>query len=100
MEVQENNMDELNQAFIEYVNEFKKISTKEKRQELISSIKDFIAAIELLARNDGIKLHYLQKIEVDDLNKEKVSEDDFLEALIVYIEVAKNMLGEYLNSKE
>lgn len=92
-------MEELNIAFEEYMNEFKKLPTNEKRTEIITSIKEIIVAFEQLAAIDGIKLSYLKSREIADLKQDNVSEDDFLEAELVYIEVAKNIIGEYLNSK-
>lgn len=92
-------MEELNKAFNEYMNEFKKLNTNDKRREIVTSIKELIVAFDKLAQADNIELHYLRSSEVNDLKKENVTEDDFLEAELVYIEVAKNMIGEYLEYK-
>jgi len=92
-------MSELNESFNEYINELKKLPTEEKRNELIDSIKELIAGFEFLADRDNVKLHYLKNKEILDLNKEFVSEDDFIEAAIVYVEVAKNIIGEYLGKE-
>lgn len=92
-------MNELNVSFNEYINELKKLPIEEKREELIASIKELIAGFEYLAEQDNIKLHYLKSKEVLDLNNEFVSEDDFIEAAIVYVEVAKNIIGEYLGKE-
>ena len=92
-------MEELNKAFNEYMQEFKKLDTKDKRREVVTSIKELIVAFDKLVQADNIELHYLRSPEVQDLKKENVSEDDFLEAELVYIEVAKNMIGEYLEYK-
>lgn len=92
-------MEELDIAFDNYMNEFKKLTTKEKREEVIYSIKELIAGLEYLATQEQIKLHCIKSKEILDLNNEEVSEDDFIEAALVYIEVAKNMIGEYLQHK-
>lgn len=92
-------MNELNESFNDYINELKKLSTKEKRIELIDSIKELIAGFEFLAERDNLKLHYLKNKEILDLNNEFVSEDDFIEAAVVYVEVAKNLIGEYLGKE-
>ena len=91
-------MDEINSAFNEYVEDFKKLSTMEKRDEVLRSIKEFIAAIEQFADVDNVPLEYLRNREILDL-KTSDTEDDFLEAEIVYIENAKNLIGQYLDSK-
>lgn len=92
-------MEELNALFNDYMNEFKKKDTKEKRNEIINNIKEIIVAFEQLALQDNIKLHFLKNNEINDLNKQFVSEDDFLEAELVYLEVAKNIIGQYLDEK-
>lgn len=88
-------MNELNESFNNYINEYKKLPTNEKRNELIDSIKEIIVTFEYLAKEENIDIHYLKNKEILDLNKDTVSEDDFLEAAIVYVEVAKNIIGEY-----
>ena len=89
-------MEELNISFQKYMDEFKKISTIEKRNEIIGSIKELIAIFEQIAKKDNIELHYIKNNEIKDLKQDQVSEDDFLEAELVYLEVAKNMIGEYI----
>lgn len=92
-------MEELNNSFENYIEEFKKLSVKDKREEVINSVKEIIAVFDKIARDDNIVLNFLKALEIDDLNKDKVSEDDYLEGLIVYIEAAKNMIGQYLYEK-
>ena len=92
-------MEELNNLFQEYMDEFKKMSTLDKRNEIIDSIRELIIVFEQLAIKDGIELNYLKNREINDLKNRVVSEDDFLEAELVYLEVAKNLIGEYLIRK-
>lgn len=91
-------MNDLNQAFNNYVEEFKKLTTEEKREEILKSIKELIAIFEKLAALDNISFEYLKNKEILDI-KVSNSEDDFLEAEIVYIENAKNLIGQYLDKK-
>ena len=93
-------MDELNIAFNNYIEEVKKLDTVGKRDELINSIKQLIAIFESFAKDDKIELNFLKNREILDLNSNPVSEDDFIEAALVYLEVAKNIIGEYLLNKE
>ncbi len=92
-------MEELNLAFNNYIEEVKKLDTTRKRNELINSIKQLIAVFESMAADDRIELHFLKNREILDLSNNPVSEDDFIEAALVYLEVAKNMIGEYLEKK-
>lgn len=93
-------MEELKKLFEDYMTEFKKLDTKQKRNEIIESIQSFMAVFDQLAKLDNIKLEYLSNREIMDLDKEFVSEDDFLEAELVYLEAAKNIVGQYLEAKE
>lgn len=93
-------MNELNDAFNAYIEEVKKLGTNEKRKELYDSIFELARAIQSLAQAEGIQLHYLQNREIEDLYQENVSEDDYLEAMLVYIEIIKNIFGEYLLLKQ
>ena len=92
-------MEELNIAFNNYIEEVKKLDTTGKRNELINSIKQLIAVFESFADSDKIELNFLKNREILDLRNNPVSEDDFLEASLVYLEVAKNIIGEYLYQK-
>ena len=93
-------MEELNLAFNNYIEEVKKLDTAGKRDELIYSIKKLIAIFESFAKEDNIEINFLKSREILDLNNTTVSEDDFIEAALVYLEVAKNIIGEYLLKKE
>ena len=91
-------MEELNRAFNEYINEFKNLTTIEKRNEVLNSIKEMIVIFEKLAEIDNIKLEYLKTNEILEYQKSE-NEDEFLEAELIYIENAKNLIGQYLDKK-
>lgn len=91
-------MDETNQAFKEYMEEFKKLSIQEKRDEIMKAIKELIAIFQSFANMDNINLEFLKSKEILDIDKSD-TEDDFLEAELVYIENAKNIIGQYLDKK-
>ena len=89
-------MDNTNELFNDYVEDFKKFSKEDKYNEIIESLKELIASVTLISTLDGIDIPLLQSREVTDLNKETTTDDDYLEAIFVYSEVAKAQLGEYL----
>lgn len=93
-------MNEINETFNNYMNEVKKLDTNGKRKELYDSLMNLGNSIVELAKMEGIELHYLQNREIDDLYNENLSEDDYLEAMLVYFEMIKNMVGEYLLAKQ
>lgn len=89
-------MSEMEFAFKEYVDAFKQMETTDKRKEIIRSINEITAMFDILANECGVQLSYLKSNEVSDLKDGYESEDDYLEALLVYIENAKSVLGQYL----
>lgn len=93
-------MEEKNRIFKEYIEAFKELDTDRKREEFIKSLKDFIVIFDSLAQQDNIKIEYMHSNEILDLQKENLSEDDFIEASVVYLEIAKDVIGQYLMQKE
>ena len=89
-------MDAINESFNEYVEEFKKLNTMEKANELNDSIKELLTFVDLLATKQGINLNYLTSGEINDLYKENTLIDDYLEAMLVYIENIKNNLSQII----
>lgn len=92
-------MDEFNLAFQEYIEAFKKLENNEKRLEIIESIKETTALINLIAEKENKQITFLKSKEISELNNGLESEADFLEALLVYVENFKNLLGQYLIDK-
>jgi len=93
-------MEEKNRVFKEYIEAFKELDTDRKREEFIKSLKDFIVIFDSLAQQDNIKIEYMHSNEILDLQKENLSEADFIEASVVYLEIAKDIIGQYLMQKE
>lgn len=89
-------MDELNNSFKEYLDAFKQMTIPDKRQGIIRAINEITAIFETLASESNIQVSYLKSREILELKEGQESEDDYLEALLVYIENAKSVLGEYL----
>lgn len=91
-------MSEVEVSFKEYVDAFKQMETIDKRKEIIRNINEITAMFDILATESNIKLSYLKSNEISDLKDGYESEDDYLEALLVYIENAKSIMGQYLAS--
>lgn len=89
--------DELNVAFKDYVDKLKDLPVADKRVEIMASLKELNGIIEALAEVKGVELINLKSKEILDFNNGLESEDDFLEALFVYVENLKNLLGQYFS---
>lgn len=92
-------MNELNTEFNNYIEKFKQLDTNSKREEFIRLLKEFVVMLNVVATNEGIKTDFLKSNEILDLKKDDVSEDDFIEASLVYLENAKNIIGEFIDKK-
>lgn len=92
-------MEDANTLFTEYMDAFKELDISEKRIEIINSIKEVSALMVKLADDDGISLNYLNSKEILNFKNGREIEEEFLEALLVYIENFKEMLGQYLLNK-
>lgn len=89
-------MNEVELAFKEYVEAFKQMETSDKRKEIIRNINEITAMFDMIAEKASIQVSYLKSNEISELRDGTESEDDYLEALLVYIENAKSVLGECL----
>lgn len=87
-----------NEEFNKYVNSFKKLSTGRKKEETIKQMKEMLAFIWLLKEKTGIPFSVLYNREIIDAKDKTVSEDDFVEAVFVYIHIIKEAFAEYVDS--
>lgn len=92
-------MEDANTLFSEYMEAFKELDISEKRVEIINSIKEISALMVKLANDEGMNLKYLNSKEILNFKNGNETEDEYLEALIVYIENFKEMLGQFLTNK-
>ena len=90
-------MEELNIEFNNYINEYKKLDLESKRDEFLNELKDYVASLTVIANANNIPVNYLKNKEILDLKREIVSEDDFLEAAMVYLENSKEIVGQILD---
>ena len=86
--------------FTDVIESYKKLSIADKRREIVSELKLMIAIFEKLCEDNNIRYREIKSKEILDLNDGKELEADYLEAIFVYIEYLKEVLGSYLESKE
>jgi len=88
-------MDDLEVAFKEYASAFKQMEIPDKRKEIIRNINEISAVFDMLATESNIQLSYLRSNDISELKDGYESEDDYLNALLVYVENAKTLIGQY-----
>ena len=85
-------------SFNQYVNAYKKLPLQKKKEMVNEETKKLIAFIEKINADMGIKGQTLFNREILDLNSDNVSDDDFVEAMFVYIYSIREALSIYFNT--
>lgn len=91
---------ESNKQFDECVEKFKLLELKDKRKICENDLKEIMAVLQQLNEVNNKKIKVLFNREITDMNKEECSEDDFVEAMFVYINSIKELLASYIDVKE
>ena len=82
--------------FNEYIEAFKKLPLKKKQDLTIKEIIELFAFINKLQNDLNLNNNVLYNKEIEDLNNETATEDDFVEAVYVYIYSLKEYLADYI----
>ncbi len=84
-------------SFGELMENFKNLSTEDKRIENINNLKFIITFLDEACTKKNISYRKIKSNEIFDLDNGKEVEDDYLEALFVYTSLLKEMVGAYLD---
>lgn len=84
-----------NKEFNNLVEAYKKLSTKEKQDEIIKLFKENIAIWEKLNNDINNNHNLLLNREIIDINKENFTLDDFLEAIFVYLHMLSDSTASF-----
>lgn len=87
-----------NKDFNEYVELFKKLPLQNKKEKVNEEIKKLIAFVEKAKTDLKIDSQMLYNREILDLNSDNISDEDFVEAMFVYIYVLQESMGKYFNT--
>ncbi len=87
----------MKEDFNEYMEFFKSQSLKEKQNIVIEQLKLLMGLTNNMCKELDVNNEMLLNKEVTDLNKDNYTEDDFAEALIVYINSIQNSLCDFSN---
>lgn len=81
--------------FEEYIEFFKTQSLREKQDIIIEQLKMLSIFTNNMCKELNVNNELLLSRELVDLNKENYTEDDFAEAIIVYINSIQNSLCDF-----
>lgn len=82
--------------FNELVSNFKKLSIIEKQRVTISEIKSLIATLSILNSQNNSHFKMLFNREIIDINEDNYDDDDFVEAIYVYLYSIKEALADLI----
>lgn len=85
------------EKFDKLVDEFKKLSLMEKKNIVNEETKKLLAFIQKVKTDVEAKETILFNREILDLNSNNVSDEDFVEAMFVYIYSIREAVSEYFN---
>ena len=83
-----------------FVESYKKLSLVDKKIALEKEIKETLALLEKLHENLGKENTILLNKEILDIKDGVSSEEDFVEAMFVYILMIQESLASYVDIKE
>ncbi|MBE6138386.1 MAG: hypothetical protein E7173_01405 [Firmicutes bacterium] len=86
-----------NEKFDQYIEAYKTLPLQEKKKMVNEEVKKLLAFIDKAKRDLNITDDILFNREILDLNNEFVSDDDFVEAMFVYVHAIQESLGKYFN---
>ena len=87
-----------NETFNEYIEAYKKLPFQKKKQMANEEVKKLLAFIEKANNDLNLNDTILFNREILDLNSDNVSDDDFVEAMFVYIYSIREALSIYFNT--
>ena len=89
-----------NSQFNDLVDKYKNLNIKDKHKQVIKLLKEDISIMKSILGEKGIKTEMLYNREILDLNSINYTEDDFAEAVFVYVYCFREMLADYIEYSE
>ena len=85
-------MNDNQELFTKYMEEFKKLDSKTKKSELLEKVKALYTYINVYATSNDINYVPIKSGEINDLT-DNPTDDDYVEAIMVYIQNIEELLG-------
>ena len=89
-------VEERQSVFDEYMEEFTKLDKSLKNKEIVEKEKMIIAYLMNYAEENNIKYDLLTSREINDILDEEGTDDDYLEAMMVYLHNIEELAGSIL----
>ena len=91
-------MNEKQEIFTDFMEEFIKLDVDQKQDEIIEKEKILLAYLSKHALEHGINFELLKSREVTDIDLSNATYDDYLEAMMVYLQNMEEIIGLIINN--
>ena len=91
-------MEEKQKVFTEFMDQFVKLNIDQKNNEIIEKQKLILAFLLKFAAEHGIEFEFLKSREISDIDGNNGTNEDYLEAMMVYTQNIEEILGLILGS--
>lgn len=85
--------EEKQKVFTDFMNEFVKLTIEQKNSEIIEKQKTILAYLIKYATENGIQYELLKSKEINDIDKNNSTNEDYLEAMMVYLQNIEELIG-------
>lgn len=98
MENQQISLEERQESFNAFIDEYKENTLMNKQKIVISELKELIALFQKICSTQNINHELLVNREIIDVNKDNYTQEDFAEAVYVYIQMYKEIMSDFMLS--
>lgn len=91
-------IEEKQKIFTAFMDEFVKLNIEQKNNEIIEKQKVILAFLLKFVAEHGIQFEFLKSKEITDIEGNKGSNEDYLEAMMVYSQNIEELIGLILGS--
>lgn len=93
-------IEEKQKIFTAFMDEFVKLNVDQKNNEIIEKQKVILAFLLKFAAERGIQFEFLKSKEITDIENNKGTNEDYLEAMMVYSQNIEELIGLILGSMQ
>ena len=86
-------IEEKQKIFTSFMDEFVKLNVDQKNNEIIEKQKVILAFLLKFASERGIKFEFLKSKEISDIEGNNGTNEDYLEAMMVYTQNIEELIG-------
>lgn len=93
-------MEDKQKVFSSFMDEFVKLNINQKNNEIIEKQKVILAFLLKFAAERGIQFEFLKSKEISDIEGNNGTNEDYLEAMMVYTQNIEELIGLILGSMQ